>query len=575
MKSNKKTKKQVYATQNGSLSGDSVQKTSKRARKMNYVHIDNASFHALLIRSFVSFSLIIILGVIAIFCVVSWATRYEGITIRKKEISDYTQELASGVISGDFSKIPIKQAFGDDGYLEIVHAIGENQGEVVYSSRGSSDGYTLGELDCIQLYGDVLPTVTVHNFKDAGNKPYYYLIIFTSYGEDNTKVEKNYLLRYTSENNYVIESQAGVSTSKTRFTDKEFEYLVYNANSDDYVLTRYAFKGADGNDYYAVTLCQMQSSSMAVYFVAIVIVVLVVALFALVIVLYIRYINKHVQKPLAVLSTAMTDFANGEHGHVEYKGSKEFEHLYETFNEMVDILDASEEQKRALEGDKQRMLTGLSHDLKTPITIIQGFTKAIKDGLVSEEDKPKYLQVILSKSTQMTALINQLYEYNKLEHPDFSLERERVDIAELARSFLAGIYDEFEVRGYSLEIQIPEEAIFCNVDKRQIARVFENISGNFFKYTPVGSTLLFKLEKVEDKVCISIADNGPGVREESRGDLFEAFVVGEKSRNKQGSGLGLAVCKKILEMHGGSISLADEPMDGYSVQFDIVLDVME
>lgn len=574
MKNNKKTKKQVYDTQNGCLSGDCVQKASNRAKRVNYVHIDNASFHALLIRSFASFSLIIILGVIAIFCVVSWATRYEGITIRKKEISDYASELASGVVSGDFSKIPIKQAFGEEGYLEVVRADGEHQGEVVFSSRNSSEKYTLGELDCIQLYGNVLPTVTVYNFKDAGNKPNYYLIIFTSYSEDGSKTEKNYLLRYEGENNYAIESQSGVSTSKTKFTNKEFEYLVYNAKSEEHVLTRYAFKGADGNDYYAVTLCQTQRTSMAVYFVAIVIVVLVVALFLLVIVLYIRYINKHVQKPLAVLSTAMTNFANGEHEHVEYKGSKEFEHLYDTFNEMVDLLHASEEQKRVLQEDKQRMLTGLSHDLKTPITIIQGFTKAIKDGLVSEDDKPKYLQVILSKSTQMTALINQLYDYNKLEHPDFDLEKERVDVAELARSFLAGIYDEFEVRGYLLEIQIPEEKVWCDVDKRQIVRVLENIVANFFKYTPVGSTLLFNIEKAGDKVCISIADNGPGVSEDARRDLFEAFVVGEKSRNKQGSGLGLAVCKKIIDMHGGSISLAKEPMDGYSVQFDIVLDVM-
>lgn len=217
------------------------------------------------------------------------------------------------------------------------------------------------------------------------------------------------------------------------------------------------------------------------------------------------------------------------------------------------------------------MLAGLSHDLKTPITIIQGFTKAIKDGLVSEEDKPKYLQVILSKSTQMTDLVNQLYEYNKLEHPDFSLEKQRVDIAELSRSFLAGIYDEFEVRGYVLDTQIPEEEIYCDVDRQQILRVFENLASNFFKYTPIGSTLLFKVDREDDKVRLCIADNGPGVSEEASEDLFEAFVVGEKSRNKQGSGLGLAVCKKIIEMHGGTIVLAKEPYEGYNLQFDIVL----
>lgn len=74
--------------------------------------------------------------------------------------------------------------------------------------------------------------------------------------------------------------------------------------------------------------------------------------------------------------------------------------------------------------------------------------------------------------------------------------------------------------------------------------MFENITGNFFKYTPKGSTLLFGVQREENKVKIAIADNGLGINEESKKDVFEAFAVGEKSRNNQGSGLGLAVCKK-------------------------------
>lgn len=82
-------------------------------------------------------------------------------------------------------------------------------------------------------------------------------------------------------------------------------------------------------------------------------------------------------------------------------------------------------------------------------------------------------------------------------------------------------------------------------------------------------------EKAENKAVIRIADNGPGINDESKNDVFEAFVVGEKSRKGQGSGLGLAVCKKIIEMHGGTITLAKEPIEGYSTQFDITLDLAE
>ena len=236
---------------------------------------------------------------------------------------------------------------------------------------------------------------------------------------------------------------------------------------------------------------------------------------------------------------------------------------------------ADEAKRLALEADKQRMLAGLSHDLKTPITIIQGFTKAIKDGLVSEEDKQKYLQIILTKSNQMAELINQFYEYNKLEHPDFALDKKPCDVAELARTFLANIYDEFEVQGYILDAQICEEPLVCNVDKGQLLRVFENLTGNFFKYTPQGSTLRFGVEREGNKARISLADNGPGINEESKADVFEAFVVGEKSRNKQGSGLGLAVCKKIVTMHGGNIELAKEPIENFTTEFVVTLDLLE
>ena len=98
--------------------------------------------------------------------------------------------------------------------------------------------------------------------------------------------------------------------------------------------------------------------------------------------------------------------------------------------------------------------------------------------------------------------------------------------------------------------------------------MFENLTGNFFKYTPKGTTLFVEAEKDGDFALVRVMDNGPGITDD---DIFEAFVVGEKSRNKQGSGLGLAVCKKIVNMHGGEISLAKEPKDGYNTEFDIRL----
>lgn len=564
MKNNNFAQPDDYTVQNGASSADSDDDRNKKTGRGNHgIHprIDNASFLALLIRSFVSFSLIIILGVILIFTLANWAFSKDGINLRQKDIPDYKSQLESG----NYSKIPARKILGDSGWFEVV----SSSGEVVYSTLAQKNEYTLGELDCIARY-NVSETRAVHNFKLATNK-YNYLITISYRDSEGNPQERYYLLSKSDENVYSIVSSS-ISTTRTSFTQKEYDYLTYNATHGEQTLFKFSFEGADGEDYYAVFNAEKRNNSAVTYLFVIVVALCILALFATVMVFYIRYINKHVQKPLATLSQAMTTFPTQEkHNHLDYKGSKEFEHLYDSFNEMVDILDASEEQRLMLEGDKQRMLAGLSHDLKTPVTIIQGFAKAIKDGLVSEEDKQKYLQIILTKSDQMADLINQFYEYNKLEHPDFALDKKPCDVAELARTFLADIYDEFEIQGYNLDAQICEERLVCDVDKGQLLRVFENLTSNFFKYTPQGSTLRFGVQREDDKVKISLADNGPGINEESKADVFEAFVVGEKSRNKQGSGLGLAVCKKIVTMHGGTIELAKEPIEGFTTEFDVTL----
>ena len=507
-----------------------------------------------------SFSLIIILGVVAIFGVVSWAVTNQNVKMEEKSILDYDTQLRSG----KYSDIPVKKLLGDGGWLEVS----DRNGKVVYSTLSTPSTYTKGELDWIQKFGSG-ETIELHRLSDD---PYYYLIVKTYYDENGEKQDQFLALN----SSYRVLSGNIPTTAGKTFTVREFDFLTYNAVHGKQTLTKYTFEGSDGETYYAIMLDQHESKNTAAYVVVIIIGACILALFAGVMVLYVRYINKHVQKPLNMLEDGMASFASGEKmGHLDYKGSKEFERLYDSFNDMVDVLGASEKQRKALEEDKQRMLAGLSHDLKTPITIIQGFTKAIKDGLVSEEDKQKYLQIILNKSTQMGDLINQFYEYNKLEHPDFALEKTRQDVAELARTFLAGIYDEFELRGYNLDTQITEERLVCDVDAKQLTRVFENVVSNFFKYTPQGTTLLFVVEKDGDKAAIRIADNGPGINDESKKDVFEAFVVGEKSRKGQGSGLGLAVCKKIVEMHGGSISLAQNAIEGYNTQFDIILDLAE
>ena len=536
----------------------SQNKPKRKAKKLAQPQvnvIDNRSFLALIIRSFVSFMVITAIAVVIIVMLAIWASGRDEINLSIRTVANYQTELQDG----KYSLIPVRRICGEEGWLSIV----DENGTFVYSSDDAVRHYSLAELECIQNYDDGT-TITMRSF-DLPNGQQNHLVSAT-YGENEYYMLLDQELRVISSN---------MPFDKTQFTQNELYLLTYNSRMDGYRIIEKLRFTHDGQTFYAVYHDTNNNEGVTPYLFYVIVVIGIICLLIGSLIIYIRYINKHVQRPLKALGAAMAEFAqNGHRDKLNYIGSKEFEQLVDSFNQMVSLLDASEEQRQALEQDRQRMLAGLSHDLKTPITIIQGFSKAIRDGLVSEEDKQKYLNLIITKSENMGTLINEFYEYSKLDHPDFKLSVKDVDVAELVRTYLAGRYDEFEIAGYSLDADITEEKLIVKADAPQLNRVFENLTNNFFKYTPQGSTLYIRLSRRENEIYIIFADNGNGINP-SGDDIFAPFVVGEQSRNKQGTGLGLAVCQKIITAHGGTIALSKSPIDGCTTQFDILLPLSE
>lgn len=256
---------------------------------------------------------------------------------------------------------------------------------------------------------------------------------------------------------------------------------------------------------------------------------------------------------------------------VNYKGAAEFQRVTESFNNMVEIIESGERERAKLEEDKQRILSGLSHDLKTPVTVIRGFAKAIKDGLADKEDERKYLDIMIDKSDRLAELIDTLNEYYRLEHPDLAIEKKPVDLAETTRRYLAAKYGEFELNGCALETDIPDGPLIVSIDEKQFLRIYENLCGNVFKYNPDGTKVKFALRRDGENALVSVADSGIGIGEDIRETIFNPFVVGEESRNGRGSGLGLAICRKIALLNDGTIELKKTPEEGYSLEFLIKL----
>ena len=141
--------------------------------------------------------------------------------------------------------------------------------------------------------------------------------------------------------------------------------------------------------------------------------------------------------------------------------------------------------------------------------------------------------------------------------------KKKQDFAEFLRTYLAGRYDEIELAEFRLEVEIPEEQILHSFDEVQFGRVLDNILANALKHNPKGTTIYITLQQTERTIQIEVGDNGVGIPEEIKEQLFDPFTVGDDSRhNRQGSGLGLAVAAKIVELHGGALFL-EKAGNGY------------
>ena len=229
------------------------------------------------------------------------------------------------------------------------------------------------------------------------------------------------------------------------------------------------------------------------------------------------------------------------------------------------IRKESERQVR----ENNLMYAAVAHDLKTPLTSISGFTKALEDDKVPEEEKKEILGIISKKSERMNELVNLLFEYSQLGTAEYKPTLTEFDIAELLRGIIAENYGDLEDHKIESDIHIPDTPVKVNADKRDITRALSNLVINTYKHNPDGITLYVRLERIGDKCVITIADTGNDIPQGM--DIFEPFVTENSSRSTGGgTGLGLAITKRVIEHHGGTVYI-DRKIPGYTKAFIVKL----
>ena len=281
---------------------------------------------------------------------------------------------------------------------------------------------------------------------------------------------------------------------------------------------------------------------------------------------FLRFLMKHVDKPVQKIVEALNRLADGKYDEkIDFESRNEFDDIKDAFNSMSEKLETAEKIKQNAENERVLLFANMAHDLKTPITSIIGFSKALSDGIITDDIKnAEYLTTINSKAVKMNDLIDRLFEYVKLESADNILHKEKCDVAEILRNCLADVYAEYEDKKIQLEIQIPEIPVIKNVDKIELSRVYTNLLNNVLKHTTSDINVLVKMEE-DGKVLI--ADSGEPLPAEVQDSLFIPFVSGDKSRqSKNGSGLGLALAYKIMKKHSGDLRLITQ-VEGYTKGF--------
>ena len=215
-------------------------------------------------------------------------------------------------------------------------------------------------------------------------------------------------------------------------------------------------------------------------------------------------------------------------------------------------------RKREEEASK-KMLSNISHDMKTPLTVILGYLEILR--LKDPEDEA--LKKTEEKAKQVLELINRFFTLAKLEAGDTDMELTKFAVNELCRENVLGYYDILQQKDFRVEISIPEKAVYVRGNEEAVQRILQNLLSNALRYGSDGKYLGLFLREEENHVYIDVADKGKGIDRESAAHVFDRLYTMEDSRNReiQGNGLGLAIAKNLAKAMGGDIILNSIPYE--------------
>lgn len=291
----------------------------------------------------------------------------------------------------------------------------------------------------------------------------------------------------------------------------------------------------------------------------------VVGLMGSILFIWIYFISKRMTNPLKEMNIIAKEIASGQFDkRIEITGKDEIAELGISFNNMAQELDKIEE-------NRNNFIANISHDLRSPLTSIQGFVTAILDGTIPVENQEKYLKIVLSESKRMINMTNKILDLSKLEEGRTTIEKVPLNINRIIETSVLTLENHAKEKDVTIDVQLDLRHQYILGDLDGISRVIQNLLDNALKFVNEHGEIKIITSYNNNKVWVRICNSGPAISKEQQKMIWNRFYKGDRSRgqDKRGVGLGLVIVKEILKQHGETVGVHSRPGEMVTFYFSL------
>lgn len=343
----------------------------------------------------------------------------------------------------------------------------------------------------------------------------------------------------------------GITGDQDALPASQFTWPTLNVED---IGTLYTFSGLTGLNRAAMQITYSTIGRFFIWAGALAIVIAILLTF---------FLSRRILSPVKALTNAARQLGKGDFSRrVAYKGKGELGELASSFNSMADNLERIERLRR-------NMVADIAHELRTPLSNLRGYLEAINDGVVKPDETT--IRSLNEEASSLSRLVEELQELSLADAGEININPQSEDIGRLIKETVTVTHAKANAKGLSLSCDLPETISPVYIDTYRIKQVLNNLLANAIVHTPKDGRITVKAWEQDNRVHVGVSDTGEGIPPEDLPMIFERFYRVDKSRTRAtgGSGLGLTIAKRLIEAHGGTITVKSEVGKGSTFTFSL------